>query len=507
MGMIFRKRYTMPVPAGAEITEQGGVRIARWQLRNGQRRSGEVVDCQDGKLRVRGQSRQFLARYRDGNGEIVEVATGCKDEIAARTVLTKLERNAELVRAGVLTTAETDIADHATSPLSKHVAAYERHLRAKGSDPRRMGMVLRRLERLARACRFTRLQQLSPGPVERWIVAQADAGMGAATRNGYRESLIGFGNWCRRTHRLTRNPFADLPRADQNADRRHQRRALTVAELLRLLKVARLRPLAEYGRGITPTDADADRAPRSRATWKRVPLTVENLDAAAERAREALKNNPGLLARLERTGRERALIYKTLFLTGLRKGELASLAVGQLELHSHVAFAVLNPSDEKNRRGSDIPLRADLVAELRAWLTERLEMLQDEASTKRKPIPARLPLSTPLFRIPSGLTRIFDRDLATAGIPKRDERNRVVDIHALRVTFGTHLCAAGIPLRTAQAAMRHSKPELTANIYTDPKLLDVAGAIAALPPLTPSETSLSAITVAHDAPQRRRVTS
>ena len=31
--------------------------------------------------------------------------------------------------------------------------------------------------------------------------------------------------------------------------------------------------------------------------------------------------------------------------------------------------------------------------------------------------------------------------------------------------------------------MRHSKPELTANIHTDPKLLDVAGAIDMLPAL------------------------
>ena len=29
--------------------------------------------------------------------------------------------------------------------------------------------------------------------------------------------------------------------------------------------------------------------------------------------------------------------------------------------------------------------------------------------------------------------------------------------------------------------MRHSKPELTANIYTDPALLDIAGAVEALP--------------------------
>ncbi len=46
-----------------------------------------------------------------------------------------------------------------------------------------------------------------------------------------------------------------------------------------------------------------------------------------------------------------------------------------------------------------------------------------------------------------------------------------------------HLSKAGVPLRTAQAAMRHSDPSLTANVNTDPKLLDVAGAVASLPDL------------------------
>ncbi len=168
-----------------------------------------------------------------------------------------------------------------------------------------------------------------------------------------------------------------------------------------------------------------------------------------------------------------------------------SFTVGQLEFGGPVAYAILNAADEKNRQGSNIPLRADVAAELSSWLGERLNELQDEARNCGKPIPARLPASTPLFYIPSGLTRILDRDLAAAGIPKRDERNRVVDVHALRVTFGTHLCAAGVPLRTAQAAMRHSKPELTANIYTDPKLLNVAGAIDALPALALAEADRS----------------
>ena len=57
-------------------------------------------------------------------------------------------------------------------------------------------------------------------------------------------------------------------------------------------------------------------------------------------------------------------------------------------------------------------------------------------------------------------------------------------IHALRHTFGTHLSKNGVAPRTAQAAMRHSSLELTMNVYTHPSLLDVAGALDALPSLS-----------------------
>ena len=43
---------------------------------------------------------------------------------------------------------------------------------------------------------------------------------------------------------------------------------------------------------------------------------------------------------------------------------------------------------------------------------------------------------------------------------------------------------AGVPPRVAQAAMRHSSIHLTMNVYTDPTLLDVGGAINALPDLS-----------------------
>ena len=53
-------------------------------------------------------------------------------------------------------------------------------------------------------------------------------------------------------------------------------------------------------------------------------------------------------------------------------------------------------------------------------------------------------------------------------------------MHAFRVTFATLMATAGVPLQTAQAAMRHSDPRLTANTYTDPHLLDVHGAVESI---------------------------
>jgi hypothetical protein len=72
--------------------------------------------------------------------------------------------------------------------------------------------------------------------------------------------------------------------------------------LQQLLDVARRRPLL-----------DAMRVRRG----KRKGVTAANV-------------KPATVARLELLGRERALIYKTLVLTGLRKKELASLTVASL---------------------------------------------------------------------------------------------------------------------------------------------------------------------------------
>lgn len=75
--------------------------------------------------------------------------------------------------------------------------------------------------------------------------------------------------------------------------------------------------------------------------------------------------------------------------------------------------------------------------------------------------------------------RTFQRDLTRAGIPYETERGQA-DRKSLRKTFGTHLAMAGVDFRLTVRLMRHSDPRLTQNVYTDPLLLDMRGAVERL---------------------------
>jgi integrase len=214
---------------------------------------------------------------------------------------------------------------------------------------------------------------------------------------------------------------------------RRKRRALTEDELKKLLAVAATRPLAD----------------------------TRTIRRGKRRGEPIAELKPETIIRLQAVGRERALIYKMLVLTGLRKNELATLTVGQLDLAPGASFLQLDAADEKSREGNAVAIRDDLAADLRSWLDDKLMVLQTAARGTGEPIPMRLPADALLFDVPTGLLRILDRDLEAAGIPKRDDRGRTVDVHAMRTTFGTLLSKTGTAPRTAQAAMRHSDLKLT----------------------------------------------
>ncbi len=459
-----------------------------WEDAGGKRRTAKSLPAGEQVLIT---SEIYTAKYRDGSGRVRKVSTGCRQADNARAKLVELENRAEAIRSNRVTAAEDSITDHQATPIGQHVDAYIDHLRGKRGkgakakvSPVHVANVKRSLNVIIAGCGFKRLRDIDRNAVERWLhrCTEKTKAPSPRTLNSRMVALTAFGNWCVQTGRLLANPLARPPKLDESIDCRRKRRALTENELRRLMKVARLRPLAEYGRAVEKLPPGEQ---EGRKTWKRAPLDFATIDDAVDRARavKSLAERPEFVAELERRGEERALMYKALVLTGLRKGELAALKVGDLDLDGHHPHATLSASDSKAGQAATIPLRHDLAADLGHLVAQRLEDARRQATASSEPIPSRLPSDAPVFRVPSGLVRILDRDLAAAGIPKRDERGRTIDVHAMRHKFGSHLSRGGVAPRTAQAALRHSSIDLTMNVYTDPRLLDVHGALDALPSL------------------------
>lgn len=155
-------------------------------------------------------------------------------------------------------------------------------------------------------------------------------------------------------------------------------------------------------------------------------MTWETLEATYERGRKALEGSPDYLAKQERLGLERMLIHKTMVLTGLRLGELASITVGQLHLDAPQPHAELLARDAKAGSAALIPLRHDLAEDLRHWLDEKLQALRGEAEEKGAPLPLMLPAHEPLFSIPRNLVKSFNLDLAGAMEALPELRVRVI---------------------------------------------------------------------------------
>jgi hypothetical protein len=214
MGTVFKKTVTRPLPKNAELFTKHGEQFARWKPSKGRARTAKVTIGKDGSTRILDESATFMAKYRDGQGIICEVATGCRDEDAARSVLSKLERRAELIRSEVISPAEAATADHQRTPIADHFATYLNHVRAKGATNAHIADLKRKAERLFADC-FATLRDIDAEKLESWLNNQQAEGMGARTRNAYLQAVRGFCKWCVQSERLTANPLIRIAKADE----------------------------------------------------------------------------------------------------------------------------------------------------------------------------------------------------------------------------------------------------------------------------------------------------
>jgi len=190
---------------------------------------------------------------------------------------------------------------------------------------------------------------------------------------------------------------------------------------------------------------------------------VEKVERQLTRERRAFTDDE--VRQLLEATVERKPLYLLAVNTGLRRSELMQLQWGDLHLDAVAPFVHARASTTKNGKAADLPLRPEVVAEMR-----KLKPAAPEDSDFVFP---RFP------RIER-----FRRDLKKAGVAYVDAQGRFADFHSLRKTFGTNMARSGVPSRVAMALMRHSDRRLTDEIYTDENLIGTWSAVDRLPDLT-----------------------
>ena len=136
MGDVRRKTITRPLPRGAETFTQGGKHFGRWvDGRTGKSRTAPLTES---GTRIRVQTATFTARYRDAEGRIREVATGCRSRKAAERILAELEERVERIVSGIVTPDEDRVIDRLEEPVEACVDTYVKALARKTVRGRRV---------------------------------------------------------------------------------------------------------------------------------------------------------------------------------------------------------------------------------------------------------------------------------------------------------------------------------------------------------------------------------
>jgi len=313
-------------------------------------------------------------------------------------------------------------AKHRSKSLTDHLADFLRHLAADGASEAYRTDVRQHLTRFFAATGAPRPDDLTKTVVEGFLLALVqEHGRAYATRNHYRDQLCQFLDWMVGEGRCAANPVASIKRLSVARDPRNtstdpavvaarrDRRALTAAELHALVAAARARPLACYIAGNHPNPA------------------------------------PEKIAELELLGVQRAALYLTAALVGLRRGELRGLRWADLDLDGEPPTATPRAATTKAGRADTVCVPAQAADALREWWAARA------TAQWAKPKPEDLVFDC----IGRQCIDRFRADCRYAGIELRTAEGRV-DFHSLRHTCGTLHARAGVAARTVQAQMRHA---------------------------------------------------
>ncbi len=206
-------------------------------------------------------------------------------------------------------------------------------------------------------------------------------------------------------------------------------------------------------------------AVRSRRLERHEFNTVERIDERSDRRRirRALRYDETVT--LLSIAGKRELCYRLALCSGLRRSELKQLEWRDVNIendHRHRPHLQLRAEATKSRRADIVPLPINVAQRLRNARPETYSLAD------------RVLATVPTFET-------WRNDLKRAGLNYRDEQNRVLGFHSLRVTVSTNLRKTGRPQTEIDAIMRHRRSDVGSQSYTDISQFDLHAAVESLP--------------------------
>ncbi len=253
------------------------------------------------KRNKRAKLATYWIQYADHEGNRRTVK-GFTDKALTEQLAGKLESEARLRATGMIDSQLERYAEQKHAAITDHLTAFNESL--TDNTAKHVRLTMTRVRRIVVGCGFGKLADITPESAQAFLrLLRQTAGIGSRTYNHYIQAMDAFCNWCVSTKRLLSNPLLGLERLNAELDVRHKRRALTAAEVGKLVASARTSGI-----------------------------------------------------RIQRfTGEQRARIYILSFMTGLRKNEVASLTPGSFQLDANPPTVTVEAAFSKHRRKDVLP--------------------------------------------------------------------------------------------------------------------------------------------------------
>ena len=363
--------------------------------------------------RTRGRAGKWTCWWIGADGKR-KTCAGTHDKGESERIAREREAEARLVREGIVDPAERKRREAALRSSADHVGDYRLDLLARGNSRRYADAAANALVRLLADAGVESIADLEVDRIVGALGRIRARGRSASTANHALTAIKAFAAWLADSRRIA-EPVRGLRKVakhNEAADRRRVRRALAMADVERLLVATESGPTIR------------------RSPPKRNPLRkTMGGDGTWGRARKVVT-----------TGPERAALYRLAMGTGFRANELRTLTPECFYLDGSEPYIRVEAANEKRRRGTDQPITPELAGALRPFLEGK-------------------PPGQPVLPVPQLTARMLREDLDRAGIPA-ETPDGVIDFHALRATYATHLLESGANPKVVMILLRVSSLDL-----------------------------------------------